>query len=64
MPLTWTVQAPHWAMPQPNLVPFISRTSPQHHSNGVSAGTSTVFDWPLTVRRIGHGDQLLKVWNG
>src|SRR4051812_40146821 len=36
-------------MPQPNFVPFKSRTSRSTHSSGMSAGTSTVFDVPLTL---------------
>ena len=40
-PLRCTVQAPHCAMPQPNFVPFRSRTSRSTQSSGMSAGTST-----------------------
>src|SRR6185503_11045485 len=49
LPFTWTVQAPHSPAPQPNLVPFMSRTSRSTHKRGVSAGTSTVLDCPFTL---------------
>src|SRR5262245_50611976 len=42
-----TVHAPHKAMPQPNLVPFIPSTSRSTHSSGISAGTSTSCFRPL-----------------
>ena len=45
-----TVQAPHWAMPQPNFVPFRFRTSRITHRRGMSAGTSTVVVFPLTFK--------------
>src|SRR3979411_683714 len=48
LPSRWTVHAPHWAMPQPNFVPLRSRTSRNTHSRGMSAGTSTGDDFPLT----------------
>src|SRR6266699_1730296 len=51
-PSTCTVQAPHWAMPQPNLVPVIHRLSRRTQSSGVSAGTSTRRVLPLIVRVI------------
>ena len=37
-----TVQAPHWAMPQPNLVPVSLSESRSTHSSGVSGSRSTV----------------------
>jgi len=49
LPPRWTVHAPHWATPQPNLEPFRSRTSRKTQSRGMSAGTSTVAALPLTV---------------
>src|ERR1700730_8801976 len=49
LPFTWTVQAPQSPAPQPNLVPFMSRTSRRTHKRGVSAGTSTVLDCPFTL---------------
>src|SRR5215471_9957138 len=49
-PSTWTVQAPHWAMPQPYFVPVIPIHSLMTHSNGVSGSTSTSFGFPLMVR--------------
>src|SRR5271154_2129319 len=49
LPFRCTVQAPHWPMPQPYLVPFSFKTSRITHNRGISAGTSTVLDRPLTV---------------
>ena len=37
-PSRWTVQAPHRAMPQPNLVPVRPSVSRMTHSSGVSSG--------------------------
>src|SRR5690242_12623299 len=51
-PSKWTVQAPHSAMPQPNLVPVRPRVSRRTQSNGVSSATSTARSCPLTVRLI------------
>src|SRR6186997_3690453 len=50
LPARCTVHAPHWAMPQPNLVPFRLRTSRSTHNSGMSPGTSTVVAFPFTVR--------------
>src|SRR5437870_12649799 len=47
-PSTCTVQAPHSAMPQPNLVPVRPSTSRSTHSTGMSDGTSTVWSVPFT----------------
>ena len=41
-PSTCTVQAPHAAMPHPNLVPVNPSVSRSTHSSGVSGSTSTV----------------------
>src|SRR5687768_8759511 len=49
-PLTCTVQAPHWAAPQPNFVPFMPSTSRKTQSSGMSGGTSTFTDLPLTLK--------------
>src|SRR3977135_1420144 len=49
-PSTWTVQAPHCAMPQPYLVPVRPIFSRIAHSNGVSGSTSTSKALPLIVR--------------
>ena len=35
-PSMWTVQAPHWAMPQPNFVPVNPSSSRSAHSSGMS----------------------------
>lgn len=51
-PLTWTVQAPHRDMPQPNLVPVIWRWSRRTQSRGMAAGRSTVCGVPLSVKRV------------
>ena len=52
VPLMCTVHAPHCAMPQPNFVPLRSSTSRSTQSSGMSAGTSTVWDLPLTLNVI------------
>src|SRR5215471_19261523 len=49
-PSIWTVQAPHWAMPQPYLVPVSPTFSRIAHSSGVSGSTSMVKVLLLTVR--------------
>src|SRR5213596_3548837 len=49
LPRRCTVHAPHWPRPQPNLVPRRSSTSRSTQSSGMSAGTSTVKDLPLTL---------------
>jgi hypothetical protein len=41
IPSTWTVQAPHWAMPQPYLVPVSPIVSRNTQSSGVSGSTLT-----------------------
>src|SRR5271170_5655927 len=46
-PPTWTVQAPHMPMPQPNFVPVRPTTSRMTQSRGVSSATSTVTGRPL-----------------
>src|SRR5689334_9434169 len=48
-PSMCTVQAPHSAMPQPNLVPVMPSTSRSTHSSGVSPSTSTDLTAPLTL---------------
>src|SRR5215468_1926380 len=47
-----TVQAPHWAMPQPYLVPVSFSESRSTHSNGVSGSTATLWAMPLTISEI------------
>ena len=51
-PSMWTVQAPHWAMPQPYFVPVSPTCSRMAHSNGVSGSTSTLWDLPLMMSLI------------
>ena len=48
-PSICTVQAPHSAMPQPNLVPVMPSTSRSTQSSGVSPSTSTLCVLPLTL---------------
>src|SRR3984893_7579234 len=50
LPSICTVQAPHWAMPQPNFVPVMPSTSRRTQSSGMSAGASNDFCSPLIVR--------------
>ena len=45
------MQAPHWAIPQPNLVPVKPRLSRSTQSTGVSGNTSTEWDCPFTLMR-------------
>src|SRR5215470_15143951 len=51
-PSRCTVQAPHNATPQPNLVPFIPSRSRNTHSNGMSGSESTECDVPLILSAI------------
>src|SRR5215510_5019783 len=51
-PSRCTVQAPHCAMPQPNLVPVMPRFSRKTQSKGVSELTSTCCRLPLTIMAI------------
>src|SRR6476661_799797 len=48
-PLTYTVQAPHSAIPQPNFVPVIPSTSRSTQRSGVSPSTSTLCLFPLIL---------------
>src|SRR5882672_2095043 len=49
-PSRCTVHAPHWAMPQPNLVPVRRSESRSTHSRGVSGAASTLRVLPLTMK--------------
>src|SRR6185437_15165332 len=51
-PSTWTVQAPHCAMPQPKFVPVIPSSSRMTQSSGVSDSTSSEYAFPFTVSAI------------
>src|SRR5437868_10851095 len=51
-PSTCTVQEPHWATPQPYLVPVRPMFSRIAQSRGVSGSTSMLCDWPLIVSEI------------
>src|SRR5918992_1786939 len=48
-PSRCTVQAPHWAMPQPNLVPVRPRRSRNTQRRGMSDGAFTSRSTPFTV---------------
>src|ERR1700686_160133 len=48
-PLMCTEQAPHWAMPQPYLVPVRPTCSRITHKSGVSGSTSTSCTRPLIL---------------
>ena len=52
-PSLWTVQAPHAATPQPNLVPVRLRVSRRTQSKGIWGSTSKLTLLPLTLRFIG-----------
>src|SRR5262245_49708757 len=55
LPSTCTVHAPHWAMPQPYFVPFMSSTSRNTQSNGMSSETSTETGLPFTLNETAIG---------
>ena len=58
-PLMCTVQAPHSAMPQPNLVPVMPRLSRSTHNSGICGTTSTVCDFPFSGKfDCSHGASL------
>src|SRR5262249_43576404 len=48
-PFTCTVQAPHWAIPQPYFVPVSPTSSRKTQSSGVSLSTSSRCEVPLTL---------------
>src|SRR5690349_11108917 len=62
-PSMCTVQAPHKAMPQPNLVPVRLRLSRSTQSSGVSSAASVVSSLPLTFSFIIARLRRLKVQN-
>src|ERR1700704_81897 len=49
-PSRCTVHAPHWAIPQPNLVPVRWSESRSTHKRGVSGAASTLRGLPLTMK--------------
>src|SRR5438067_183131 len=63
-PSRCTVHAPHWAMPQPNLVPVRPSVSRSTQRSGVSGATSTVSRLPLTVKEIGGMTNFPQQGNG
>ena len=48
LPSASTVQAPHWATPQPYFVPVSPSSSRSTHSRGVSGGELTFTGRPFT----------------
>lgn len=50
-PSTWTVQAPHNAIPQPNFVPVRCITSRRAQSRGTSGARSTLRSTPLILSK-------------
>ncbi|MNR47088.1 hypothetical protein D3C85_1661440 [compost metagenome] len=52
-PSASTVQAPHWATPQPYLVPVSPSSSRITQSSGVSGATSTWRFVPLIISSMG-----------
>src|SRR5947207_15666752 len=54
-PLMCTVQAPHWAMPQPYFVPVSPSSSRSTHSRGVSGADCTVTALPLILSVLAMG---------
>src|SRR6202000_2259343 len=69
-PSRWMVQAPHIAIPQPNLVPCRPATSRIAHNNGMAGSASSVMLWPfkrnvvdmMTPRAIGAVRILLSLF--
>src|SRR5262245_8839917 len=51
-PPTSTVQAPHTAMPQPNLVPVNPNSSRTTHISGVSGGDADETDFPFRIKLV------------
>jgi hypothetical protein len=51
VPFWSTVQAPHSAMPHPNLVPVRPKTSRKYHSSGSSGSPSKECSIPFTLNR-------------
>ncbi len=56
LPSRCTVQAPHSAMPQPNLVPCRPATSRIAHSSGIVGSASSVADLPLSTKVVAMSD--------
>jgi hypothetical protein len=55
-PLMCTVQAPQRAIPQPNFVPVIFRTSRSTQRSGISGLTSvSVWDFPFNMKVMAMG---------
>src|SRR3989442_13463618 len=62
LPSTWTVHAPHCAMPQPNFVPVMPRVSRSTQSSGVSAATVTVRGRPFRTNEVGGTGESSRAW--
>src|SRR6516162_4792694 len=63
-PLICTVQAPHWAMPQPYFVPVRPIVSRSTQSSGVRASTSVWYALPLMLRDAIPDLSLLRLQGG
>jgi hypothetical protein len=48
LPSTITKQALHWALPQPNLLPLMSKSFAKTFSSGVVCGAVLRTVWPLS----------------
>ena len=52
VPFKCTVHAPHWAMPQPNLVPVKLKSSRSTHRRGLSVDALVLTALPFSVKPI------------
>src|ERR1700704_3002397 len=52
LPSKWTVQAPHSAIPQPNLVPVRPANSRTAHNRGMLGSASNVVGLPLSTNEV------------
>src|SRR5258708_12343133 len=55
LPSSSTVQAPHWASPQPNFGPFSSRSLRRTYSSGVSGATEDTLRVAPFTRNVQSG---------
>src|SRR5215471_17510552 len=60
IPSKCTVQAPHSAAPQPNLVPFMPSRSRRNQSSGMSGGASRVWVFPLIFKVVMTSPSVLR----
>ena len=59
-PLTWTVHAPHSAMPQPNFVPVMPSVSRRYHSKGISGSVVRRLRLAVQIEPDGCHEKLLR----